>query len=152
MLAPHHIHRVAGIVQNLPDGANVFTIGIDFHTNQLCGKDHLIVDVLPVQRQHLAPKLLGSLHGVHTGKLYQIAGLLHPDGFHLIILSTNAAAVKLAKHFRSVQPAEHLHFTPDAMGIDDLTSFDKLEFHSILLYLIHHSGVSSPSVVIFSCS
>ena len=131
IVALDHIDRVAGVVQNLGDFADAGAFAEDLHTHKFGGKDHIGVNILPEELDHLAAHGLGGFHGIDAFDFYQVAGFLNPDLFQAVFPALNAAAVKIAEHFRVVQPAEYLHFSPKAVGGDNLTGFYHLESHII---------------------
>ena len=73
--------------------------------------------------------ILGLFNGINAFQLHQVASLLHTNLLHGEFFSTDPASVKFTQHFRIVQPAKHFHFTTQTMDIDDLTSFNKFQFH-----------------------
>ena len=83
----------------------------------------------------LAPELLGVLDGIHAHQLDQSAGLLNPGQLDVVILPGNAAAVEFHQILWAVHPGQDLDLALQAMDIDDLAAFNKLESHIQSPYL-----------------
>ena len=129
MLPTDNIHLVPWVVQHILDRAQLLIAAEYFHSNQLCRKNDLIGNILPVELHRLAAHGLGSFHGVNSIDLQQITGFLHTAGCNFILLAVDPAAVKVTQILWGIQPAQHLHLPVDAMGGNDLSRIDILEFH-----------------------
>ena len=65
ILPPHHIHLIAWIIQHILNLPQEPVVTVHLHANQLCGKNHVVRNVLAVELDNFPTHGLCNFHGVN---------------------------------------------------------------------------------------
>ena len=95
--------------------------------------------VLAADGDRLVLESKGGIHVVHTGELHQNQTLVNMAGGGLYRLAFDIKGFKTSQELWILTIGLHAHLATDAVGVDNLTGFNILEFHKLTSQITNKS-------------